>query len=438
MKIIFATIFLILLQNCSFDNKTGIWKNINEVELKDVRFKDFKILDNRDKSFNDIIIPSSNFNILSSPTKINLKWLNEFYQNSNNLENFGYKNLNTIIFKSKKLTRHITNSKFLFDGNSSIIADDKGNIIIYSTENQEIKLIYNFYKKKYKKIKKKINFLTENNIIYVADNLGYLYALDYSTGKLIWAKNYKIPFRSNIKIIDNYIILANINNELLFVNKFTGEKRKSIPTEETVMKNNFINSLAINNDTVFYLNTTGVIYSIGSNLRINWFINVKESFGSKAETFFSNPIILYDNKLIISTDPHLYILNAQSGYTEHKITISSIVKPLAIDNYLFLITKENLLVCINIKNGKIIYSIDIAENIANFLDSKKKSIQLKSISILNNNLFLFLKNSYIVKFNLNGKILDTVKLPTKLNSFPIFINESIVYLNNKNKLVILD
>ena len=53
-------------------------------------------------------------------------------------------------------------------------------------------------------------------------------------------------------------------------------------------------------------------------------------------------------------------------------------------------------------------------------------------------LFIFLKNSYVVKFTASGTINDIVKLPKKLGSFPIFINKSIVYLNNKNRLIILD
>ena len=36
---------------------------------------------------------------------------------------------------------------------------------------------FNFYKKKYKKIKKNLNLIVENNIIYVSDNLGFFMLL---------------------------------------------------------------------------------------------------------------------------------------------------------------------------------------------------------------------------------------------------------------------
>ena len=57
-------------------------------------------------------------------------------------------------------------------------------------------------RKNIKNSKKTLNIIVEANIIYVSDNLGYLYAYDYLKKKVLWAKNYKIPFRSNLKILD--------------------------------------------------------------------------------------------------------------------------------------------------------------------------------------------------------------------------------------------
>ena len=62
---------------------------------------------------------------------------------------------------------------------------------------------YNFYKKKYKKIKKKLNIIIEKNIIYVSDNIGYFMLMIIKKIKFYGQKNYKIPFRSNIKINNN-------------------------------------------------------------------------------------------------------------------------------------------------------------------------------------------------------------------------------------------
>ena len=113
-------------------------------------------------------------------------------------------------------------------------------------------------------------------------------------------------------------------------------------------------------------------------------------------------------------------------------------RPFISGKNLFLITKDDLLVCINLDSKKIVYSLDISKNIANYLDTKKKTISIQSSAIINNDIFLFLDNSYLVKFSSLKKIKEINKLPSKLNSFPIFINDSIIYLNNKNKLLLLN
>ena len=104
------------------------------------------------------------------------------------------------------------------------MSDHKGNLIIFSLDKNKVIYKFNFYKKEFKNIKKKLNYILQDDIIYVSDNLGYLYALDYNKKKkkILWAKNYKIPFRSNLKIHKKLIIAANQNNNLLFYDKNNG------------------------------------------------------------------------------------------------------------------------------------------------------------------------------------------------------------------------
>ena len=440
IKLFLAITFLLFLTNCSFDNKTGIWKNIEKAEDKaEDRFKDFKTLNIKTQSFNQIIKPSSNLNIKINPVKLNLNWPDEHYQETNNLENFSYKNLNKIIFKSKKLSKYTLNDSFVFDGGKAITSDYRGNVIVYSLDRQAITLKYNFYKKRFKGINKKLTLIAEKNIIYVSDNLGYLYAINHVENKLLWAKNYKVPFKSNLKFLSNQIVLSDINNSLYFVDKLSGEKIKIIPTEETLIKNDFINSLAVYKDSLFYLNTFGSLYSIDKNLSIKWFLNLNQSADiTVSDLFSSKPLIVYKDKIIVSTNPYLYVLNSKNGSTIFKSSVNSIIKPIISGKNIFLITRDNLLVCIDIIDGNLVYSIDISKEIGEFIKSKNKSITIKTLAIVNNDLYVFLKNSYLVKFSINGVVQDVSKLSAKLSTFPIFINDSIIYISNKSKLIILN
>ena len=441
MQIFFILIIFLAFYSCSFDNKTGIWKNSNQiVKKKRDELENFKKINTEDKLFDKIILPKNNLDINLGPIKNNLKWEDEFYQASNNLENFSYRESNSLIFKSKKLTRNKINSRILFDGKNALFTDEKGNIYVYSTEYQNINYKYNFYKKKFKKIKKKLNIKIEKNIVYVSDNLGYLYAINYNSQKLIWAKNFQIPFRSNLKIIKNKLILADSDNSIYLVNKFNGEKIKTLPTEDASINNEFINSFASYGETFFYLNTFGSIYSINSNNgRINWFFNINPfSENDNNNLFNSKPIILNNNKVIIATDRELNLFNADNGSRVLKFPITSSIKPIIMNQNLFLITKDDLLVSINIEKGDILYSIDINNEIAKFLNSKKKKIYVKSFSILNNSLYIFLDNSFFIKFSSDGKLQNIGKLSAKIHSDPIFINGSILFFDKKNKLIILN
>ena len=88
--------------------------------------------------------------------------------------------------------------------------------------------------------------------------------------------------------------------------------------------------------------------------------------------------------------------------------------------------------------NKLIYSVDISQEIADFLDVKKKLIDIKYFSLANNKLLIFLNNSYLVTFNKNAKIEKIEKLKDKLVTSPIYINKSMLFLNKQNKMIMLN
>ena len=434
-------LILILLSACSFDNKSGIWKNTNEIsKIDNDVFKDFKTLKIKNKIFEDTIQIPSNYKFNISKPVNNSNWNDIFYNKSNNFDHFTYENKNELLFKSKKISSNDIDNFILFKNENIISSDLKGNIIIFSLTKKKVIYKFNFYKKKYKKLKKKLNMIVENNIIYVSDNIGYLYAYDFVTNKVLWAKNYEIPFRSNLKFGQNYLIVANQNNSLFFFNKLDGKLLKLIPTEETLAKNKFINNISLTNDSILFLNTFGSLYSIDKeSLNINWFININESQElSLSNIFFGNEIINYNGRIIVSSNQNIYVIDSKTGLILFSKNFSPIIKPLINNDYLFLITKNNLIISINLKNNKIIYSYDINQKIAEFLNTKKKEVKFKSIFIANKEILIFLKNSYVLNFGVRGELKSINKLPTKIKTNPIFIDGSVLYLDQKNRVSIVN
>ena len=60
------------------------------------------------------------------------------------------------------------------------------------------------------------------------------------------------------------------------------------------------------------------------------------------------------------------------------------------------------------------------------------------MNIVNNSIYLFPNKPYIFKINFSGDLVKVIKLKNNIYSNPIFINNSIFFLDDKNKLVILN
>ncbi len=442
MKLFLSIIVSFFLFNCSFDKKTGIWKDANNDtnNIKNDTLKEFKKISTSSNIYNKKIFLKKNSILNISKPVSNLNWNDIFYQNNNNLINFEYSNLNQIIFKSKKLTKNSINKYKLYHDGKVIISDLEGNIIVFSINENRVVTKFNFYKKRFKRIKKNINLIVEKNIIFAADNLGYIYSYDYITQKIIWAKNYKVPFSSNLKIFKNNLIVSDHNNHLYIINKKNGDLIKLIPTEEIVIKNQFINSLSVDSKgNLFFLNSFGSLYSIDINtLNINWFYNFNKSFDlSPSNLFIGSQIINNDKYVIVSSNTNTFIIEINTGSIVKKFNFSSLLRPIIINNVVFFITNNNFLIAINLKTKNILYSLDITE-IKNLKIKNFKNDIIKNIMILDNSIFVFLKNSKVLSFDIYGKFKKIIKLQKNMQTYPISIDSSILYLDKKNKLIVLN
>ena len=440
MKLFYFIIIFIFFLGCSFDDKSGIWKNINETTNENSIFNQFETLSSSKVSFKETVNLDKSFRFVLPNIVKNDSWTDEYYKKDNNYENFNYSDLNKLILKSKKISNSNLEKRLLVEDGNVILHDQKGNIIVFSIKEKKIIRKFNFYKKRFKKINKKLNLIVEKNIIYISDNVGYLYAYNYIFDKIVWAKNYKIPFRSNLKISKNKLIAVNQNNILYFLNKSNGEMLSQIPTEETKVKNQFINNLSTNENSTFFLNTYGSLYSINNTtMKINWFLNLNQSSDlNPSNLFFSSQVVINNDKLVVATNQFTYVLNANSGKILQKRNFTSIIKPMILNNYLFLITKNNLLIAVDLNDGKIIYSYNINDQIADFLKIKKKQVEFKELMFVNNQIFIYLTNSFLLRFDINGRLSDIQKLPNKIKSYPIIVQNNLLYLSSKNKLSVLN
>ena len=468
MRKLYILIFFLLLVGCSFDNKTGIWDGGEVVKKsksakKDIRnlkknrklsclfIKTEKCLEEKnleglqyedvfteDKLFNSEVIVDLDYRFsINDPVK-NTNTLEEF----NNLVNFDYINNKDIISKGKKLKTNIF-SKILNYNNMVISHDHKGIISLYSIEEKRKIWEFDFYKKKFKKYKKKVYLAIDDNTVFAADNLGYLYALDLKNKKLIWAKNFGIPFRSNLKIQENQIFLANQDNTIYSINKKTGNVIWQYATSPTKLKNVFKNNIATDvlSSNLFFLNTSGEMYSINYlSQRINWVINFKRStLGFEEDLFFGQPLVIKDSTVIISASNTLLNYDAVSGSRYFKIPLSVVLKPIVTSNNIFLLTKSNFLICLDKKSGNVIWSKKIKNQFTSkkHLKLSKKMGSLIDMTIAKNEIFIVSKNGYLLTFNYkNGSLNYFDKISRSGFSSRMTFSNGYMYILDKNKRLI--
>ena len=444
---------MLSLASCSFDNKTGIWKDASDIPLEDQASgsiserqldKRFEDLFTKNQTFNEEKVADNKFNArIDEPISI-ANWLEQYALPTNNISNFSYSGNNTLLSKSSRLTKlsHIknkVNKKIIFYKDNLISYDQRGTIFIFSLDLNKKIFEYNFYKKNFKNFNKEINLIINEDILYVADNIGYLYALNLNNKSILWAKNYGIPFRSNLKFANNQIFLADQDNLIYSIDPVTGNKNWQFATKLTYLKSDFENNFALDlaNNNLFFLNTSGELYSINYvSQKINWVVNFKNPLlAGDTELFLSYPIVVKNNNLIVSTKNSLLSYNVLTSLRNWFLAAEPIYKPIITLDYTYVVLKNNLLICIENTSGNVIWSKNYFTNIIN-KKIRNKFGTISDFKIVNNQINIYSKNGYLLVFNPNNGNLTSSSRISKngITSIIVFQGDNMLFIDKKNRL----
>ena len=82
-------------------------------------------------------------------------------------------------------------------------------------------------------------------------------------------------------------------------------------------------------------------------MSVEWFININQSLDlNPSNLFIGKEIINYKGNLVTSSNNFTYIFDEKSGSLLYKKNFISSVKPILNNSHLFLITKNNFLICL--------------------------------------------------------------------------------------------
>ena len=440
-NLIFFLIF-ILLVNCSFDNKTGIWsgskkekRRISELEKEQKQTKVVDYIYSSKSVYSKEISLTKKISI-SNPRK-NLSWRMSSLNQQNFLGNIYLSGIDNIFLK-KKIGKNkfpmskIISSPLVFENN--IIFSDNNGTIFNINQNGEINWKKNIYKKIYKKVYKNLVFSIYQNNIYVADNIGFIYSIGLNNGKLVWIKNHGIPIKSNIKIYKNKIFLINQDNRILCFNTKNGSKIWDIRSVPSFIKlQNFLSSAISKQGDVIAINSSGDLLKVNANNgKIAWSLNTLESTLAHATDFFkSSEIVIIDDNIIVSSKSSLFSYNLNTGYTNWKQEVSSIGAPIIDGKNIFILTDNGYFVIIDKDTGIIISST----NILKILKKKKQETKITGFIMGSGKIYSVTSNGYlIVSSPVSGKVEYFKKIGDPVTSTPI-INNGKLYILTKNSRI---
>ena len=419
--IIFLSLFI--LNNCSLNENSKIWKE-KEKNLEN---------ENIEKVFLDKKKIPGEFN---RDLKLDLNQVQSNNKIADNQNNYGSQSYEGLINKignykfSKLQNINQLNFKPIFLNDGLIFFDKKGSIIRYNNS-QKVLWKKNHYSKSEKKLKPQLNFLINGDNLLVVDNIAKYYSVNINSGNLNWSKINNYPFNSEIKKNNDKFFVVDYKNTLRCYKIDDGSECWNLQTENSFTISNSKFSLITVDDMIVFSNSIGDITAadIETGL-IVWQLPTQSSNIINETYSFKISQLVSDGKSIFFSNNknEFYSVDLKTGVTNWINDISSNLTPIIIDNLLFTVSNDGYLHVIEKSNGNIIRINDLY---VNYKQKKRNKVKPIGFVIGNDKLFLTNTDGKMIIVDLSeGKITSIEKIAGDFTSKPFIYNQNLFVIKN--------
>jgi outer membrane protein assembly factor BamB len=373
--------------------------------------------------------------------QLNKKWSYEHFSSNNFYDHLVYEGKFQDIFKKNigdYLNKNNDSGTLLVFENFVFFSDEKGKIYKFDVINQKIIWELKIYASTYNDYPKNIALFLNGNVLYAADNLGFIYSVDTQTGKTIWQQNYGIPFSSHLNFHKGVLYVVNQNSRLYAFNPSDGQKIWSFESLSGLPKPLRSSNISLYDNKLLFSNDVGDITSIDLDQQvIIWTKNILSQNTISNNLVFKISNILIDKKdvFVSSNSGDLFNFSLETGEIKWTQKLSSIQNHISTDKYLFVLTENGFVIAFNKTNGAILWSL----NLAKLSKDKKVSLDYFGLLLASNNLYATSSNGDIYKISANdGKYITHKKINSDLSRAPIIVDNKILILNRSSELIILN
>ena len=423
-KIIILVIALFFLNNCSFNENSRIWKE------KEKKLESQKKLEKVFAETNPVL---SEFNPELKIELIKIKLNNKVVENKNN---YGFQNydgsLNKIAnYKFSKLENiNQLNFKPIFLKDGLIFFDKKGSIIRFNNM-QKVLWTNNYYSKAEKKLKPKLYFASDNENLFVFDDIAKFYSVNINSGKLNWIKNNIYPFNSEIKKLGNKIFVVDYKNILRSYNINNGSEYWNLKTEDSFTISNSKYSLIIIDNAIIFSNSIGDITAVDVETGlIIWQLPTQSSnIANESYNFKISKLVSDGNSIFFSNNKNeFYSIDVKTGTINWINDINSNITPILNNNLIFTVSNEGYLFVIDKNKGNIIRVTDLYKN---YKIKHRKNIKPIGFTIGKKNLYLTNSDGNMIVADLSLSNVNKIeKVSGNLISEPFIFNQNLFVIRN--------
>ena len=401
-KVLLLFLIFLYLNNCS-SNQNDLKLNKKKTNVQDTISNSKKILTTQTKEENNF---NSNLVIKISNGKYN----KIFKTDNNNTAELTYEGFLEKIgkYKFSKFDdfEYIDVQPILYKKNL-IFFDNKGTIIFYD-QNQNIIWKKNYYNKSEKKLGPRLNLAIYKNVLIVTDNVAKYYAVDIETGNMLWMKSNRVPFNSNIKIIESNFYSIDYKNILRAISIKDGSELWNVKTEESLTKSNTKLSIVIDQNNIYFNNSIGDITAVDiKSGKLMWQLPTQNNnIISNAFQLSSSKLVLNDGALFFSNNKNeFYSIDILSGLINWKNEISSILCPIIIDKYIVTISNKGFLYIIDKSAGNILRINDLY---ADYKLKKRELVKPTGFFIALGQIYLTNDDGKLIITELNTAIISNI------------------------------
>ncbi len=432
-KILNLLLVVFFTTNCSFNSNSTFWSGEKKIQ-KEASFTIREINEKQPVLQNEF---NADLKINLTDKKIENELISKFYNNDGISSYDGtLKSISKYSFsKIDKFERY--EPEIIINEDTIIFFDDKGTILKFDN-NSKLLWKKNYYTKTEKKNKPFLFFANNLNTLIVADTIAKYYAININSGELIWSKNNKSPFNSQIKIYKDKFFIVDDSNILKCFSLSDGSLIWEFKTQDALIRSQKKVSLALKNNKIIFSSTIGDLTAVDVETgKLVWQTPTRSNRIIEETMFLKiSDIIIGGNSIFFSNNENeFFSIDEETGILNWKQNINSSLRPAYIDDLIFTVTEEGFLIVIESNTGNIIRSTYLFESIK---EKKRKKINPIGFIVGKKNIYLStnIGRLFVVDI-LSGKTQSVIKIDNKKISRPKVLNQNL-YIAKDNSIVKLN